>query len=328
MSKESSLEFASFQQVLALFLSAEVVLLIDIVMGAFWVPVGVTHVVFVGQVFLWSPHLLGAVWVLLRWERSLALWNVDLVLCHQVMESRIHLVLEPSEGHTEIVVGMDTNGQFTWNGIPRILVHVPNWSVTVGHLRHLIVGSRWPENFNLFSLGVGNDLPADVGLVGLVEDIDAHVDNHVCVVNLLGRGEAHLLDAESLTAGKPRHATHELIDVSRLWNVVPVSSQISVQFLDVLHGPGAVVCWDWTRLPDWMDVSHVINRRRWVRVECLDIRIHVLRRWQFLWQDIVLEIRRVVGTVRERHGLHGRHHSLFHVGQPFGFGSRGWCFKG
>ena len=65
MSEESSLEFASFQQVLALFLSAEVVLLIDIVMSAFWVPVGVTHVVFVGQVLLWSPHLLGAVWVLL-----------------------------------------------------------------------------------------------------------------------------------------------------------------------------------------------------------------------------------------------------------------------
>ena len=92
-------------------------------------------------------------------------------------------------------------------------MHLPDRSVTVSHLSHLIVGTGGPQYFDLLSLGVGDNLTADVGLVGFVEDIDSHVDDHIGIVNLLIWSETELLDSESLTTGKSWSTSHKFIDI-------------------------------------------------------------------------------------------------------------------
>ena len=129
------------------------------------------------------------------------------------MQSRILLVFEPSVGHSEIVVWVNTNGQLTWNWIPRVLMHLPNGRVTIGHLRHFVVSSCGPKHFDLFAFRVGNDLSADVGLICLVEYVDPHIDHHIGEVNLFDWVHAELLDTKTLTTGESGHTAHQLVDI-------------------------------------------------------------------------------------------------------------------
>lgn len=133
-------------------LPLEVGFVVDVVMSALWIPVRVPHFVLVLEVLLGSPSLRRAVWVLRRWEWTFILWNVNLILRHQVVQSGVLLVFEPSVRNTEIVVGVDNEGQLTWDWIPRVLVHFPNGRITENHLGHLIIGTRWPENLCLLTL--------------------------------------------------------------------------------------------------------------------------------------------------------------------------------
>jgi len=240
------------------------------------VPVGIAHGIFFGKILLGSPHLLRAVRVLLCREWTLVFWDVDLILGHQVMNTRILLVLEEGVGDTEIVIGMNTDGQLTWNRIPRVLVHFPDRGVTICHHGHFIISTGRPQDFNLLTLGVSNDLSANISLVSFIEDIDSHIDDKVRVINLFIGGKTKLLNTKSLTSSEPWNTSQKLLDVSRLGCVIPRSAHVTVKFLDILHGPGAIVCRDGSRLSNRMDVSHVINGRRRVRVECLDVSIKIL----------------------------------------------------
>jgi len=165
-------------------------------------------------------------------------------------------------------------------------VHFPNRSVTIGHLGHFIIGTGWPEDFDLLSLGVRHDLTADVGLVGLIEYIDSHVDDHVRVINLFVRRESELLDTESLTTSQSWHASQELFNVGRLHGVVPGSAHLPVELLDIFHGPGAIVCWDGATLSHGVDVTHIVDRRRRVRVERLDVSVDILSRGQLFGHEM------------------------------------------
>ena len=273
-------------EVLARGAALEIVPIVDVVVGVLGVPVWIAHGILFCQVLLWTPHLLRAVWVLLGWEWTLVLWNVHLILGHEVVQTRVLLVLEPCVGDTEIVVWVDTDGQLTWNGIPRVLVHLPDRRVTVRHLRHFIVGACWPQNLNLFALRVCDDLAADVGLVSLIEHIDTQVNYKVSVVNFFIGCETELLNTEGFTSSETWHTAKKLLNISRLWSVIPGCPHVSVQFLDVLHRPRTIVCWNGTRLTHGMNVSHVVNGRGWVRVERLDVRVDVLSRRQLLRHQV------------------------------------------
>ena len=51
---------------------------------------------------------------------------------------------------------------------------------------------------------------------------------------------------------------------------------MTVELLDVLHGPRSIIGWNGARLSDRMNVSHVVDGWWWVRVECLNVRVDVL----------------------------------------------------
>jgi hypothetical protein len=94
----------------ALGLSLEVLLVVDIVVRVFWIPVGVTELILFKQVFLGTPHFFAAVWVFRRGEWSGIFWDVHLILSHKVVNTRVHLVLEEGVWHTQVVVWVCSNG--------------------------------------------------------------------------------------------------------------------------------------------------------------------------------------------------------------------------
>ena len=96
-------------QILARVLTLEVVPVVDIVVSVFRVPVRIAHRILVRQIFLRSPHVFRAVRVGFAWEWTLVLWDVYLIIGHQVMYTGVLLVLEPSIGDTKIVVRVDTD---------------------------------------------------------------------------------------------------------------------------------------------------------------------------------------------------------------------------
>jgi len=235
-----------FSEVFVIVFSFEIALVIDIVIGVLWVPVGVAHLVFLHKVVLWSPHFLRAEWIFLGWERSVLLRNIHLILSHQVMNTGIHLVLEEGVRHTEIVVWMNSDWQLTRNWIPWVLMLLPDWGITEGHHGHFIISSRWPKNLNLLSLGIGNNLPAKVCLVSLVEDINTIIDYDISEINFLLWGEAHLLDSQCFLSGETWCSSHQFLDIGRLRSVVPWTSHLTVHLSDIFHCVWSVIWWDWT----------------------------------------------------------------------------------
>ena len=83
---------------------------VDVVVSVLGIPVGVTHLVFLDEVLLRFPYVVVAVGVLRRGERSYVFRNVHLVLSHEVVDPRVHLVLEESVGNTQIIVRMNSDG--------------------------------------------------------------------------------------------------------------------------------------------------------------------------------------------------------------------------
>jgi len=108
---------------------------------------------------------------------------------------------------------MDSDGQFTRNGIPWIFVHLPDRGISERHLSHLIIGACRPQYFNLFTLAVRHNLTADIRLVGFVEHIDAKINNEVGEINLFIRCEAKLLNTESLSASEAGCSSHQFFNV-------------------------------------------------------------------------------------------------------------------
>lgn len=124
--------------------SGEVLSVIDIEIGVLRVPVGVAHFLLFDEVLLGSPIARGGKRVLGRGEGSSVLRNVHLIISHLVVDSAISLVLEPCEGYLQIVVGVNSDGELTWNGIPRVFMHFPNWSITIGHHGHFVISGGGP----------------------------------------------------------------------------------------------------------------------------------------------------------------------------------------
>jgi hypothetical protein len=163
--------------------SFEIALVIDIVLGVFWIPVRVTELIFFLEILLWSPEFFAAMRILLRWEWSGIFRNIHLILSHHVMDSGIHLILEPSEWNTEIIIWMDSNWQLSRNRIPRVLVHFPNRSITEDHHCHLIISCRWPKDLNLLSLRISNNLSSEISLISFIEYINTVVDDKISIIN-------------------------------------------------------------------------------------------------------------------------------------------------
>ena len=140
-------------------------------------------------------------------------------------------------------------------------MHLPDRSVTVSHLGHFIISTSRPQYLNLLTFGVSDDLSANVGLVSLVENVDAKVNNQVGIVDFFIRSETKLLDTESLTPGQAWNASQKFLNVCRLSCVIPRSTHLAIQLLDVFHCPCSIVCWNGSRLADGMDVTHIVNGR-------------------------------------------------------------------
>ena len=271
-----SVELAVLSEVFVAIGAHVVLFLVDVVVGALWVPFWVAHLVFFLEVLLWSPHLLGAVLVLLAGEWSDVLWNVHLIVGHEVVDSGVHLVFEPRERHTQVVIWMDTDRQLSWNRIQRVLVHFPDWGIAEDHHSHFIVSATWPKDLDILSLRVRNDLTGNVGLVCFIEHVDTAVNDQVGEVNFLVWREAKLLNSESFTTGQAWNSSHDLLDVSALSAEIPRGTHVTIQLLDVLHCPCSIVRWDWARLSGWVDVTHVVDRSWWVAVRCLVLGVVVL----------------------------------------------------
>jgi hypothetical protein len=190
------------------FSTHEVFFAVNIVVSVFRVPLRVAHLIFFEQVFLRTPHLFRTVRILGSGEGPFVFGDVHLIVTHEVMDSGIHLVLKPGVWDSQIVIGMNTDGELSRNRIPGVLVHFPNGSVSIAHLSHFIISCRRPEHFDLLSLGVGDDLTAAIGLVRFIEDIDSEVHNHVREVNFFIRSQTKLLNAEGFSSGEARHTTH------------------------------------------------------------------------------------------------------------------------
>jgi hypothetical protein len=142
-----------------------------------------------------------------------------------------------------------------------------------------VISSYVPAGHNtsrLFALGAGDNLARDVGLVSLVEHVEFVVDDEVGKIDFLIGGQAHLLNAESFSAGDAGHAAHNLLNISRLGAVVPGSSHLPIQLLNVFHSPGSIVGRNGTRLSDGVDVAHVVNGWWGRRVEGLQVSENVL----------------------------------------------------
>lgn len=271
-----SVELAVLSEVLLAVGTCVVFFLVDVVVGALWIPFGVAQLVIFLEVLLWSPHLLGAVWVLLGGEWSDILWDEHLIVNHHVVNSGVHLVFEPSERHSQVVIWMDTDGQLSWNWIPRVFVHFPDRSIAEHHHGHFIVSAAWPQDLDFLSFRVRNDLATDVGLVCFVEHVDTAVYNQIGEVNLLVWSEAKLLNSESLTTGQAWNSSHDLLDVSALSAEVPWGTHVAVQLLDVLHCPWSVIRGNRARLSGWVDVAHVVDRSWWVAGKRLVLGVVVL----------------------------------------------------
>ena len=97
-------------QIFARILTLEVVPVVDIVVGVSRVPVRIAHRILVCQIFLRSPHVFRAVRVRCAREWTLVFWDVHLIFGHEVVNTGVLLVLEPSIGNTKIVVRVDTDG--------------------------------------------------------------------------------------------------------------------------------------------------------------------------------------------------------------------------
>jgi len=180
------------------------------------------------------------------------------------MNTSILFVLEEGVWDSKIIVWMDSDWQLSWNWIPWVLMLLPNRSITKDHHGHLIIGGRWPEDLNLLSLGIGDNLPREICLISLVEYIDSVIDNYIGIVDLLIWGEPQLLDPECLLSGETWSSSHQLLNVSRLRGVVPRASHLTVYLSDVLHSVWSIIWWYRSRLPDWMNMSHVIDRWWWI----------------------------------------------------------------
>ena len=140
-------------------------------------------------------------------------------------------------------------------------MHLPDRSVTVSHLGHFIISTSRPQYLNLLTFRVSDDLSANVGLVCLVENVDAKINNQVGIIDFFIRSETKLLDTESLTPGQAWHTSHQLLNICGLSSVIPGSTHLAVELLDVFHCPCSIVCWNGSRLADGMDVTHIVNGR-------------------------------------------------------------------
>lgn len=245
-------------------------------MSAFRIPVGVTHLVFFFKVFLGSPSFIRAVGVLLCWEWSLIFWDVNLIFSHQVVNSGVLLIFKPGVRHSKIVIWMYTHWQFSWNWIPRVFVHFPNWSISKNHLSHLIICSWRPKDFCLLSLWISYDLATNISLICFIENINTEVNDKVSEINFFVWLETKLLNSKGFTSCQAWNASHHFFNIRALHCVVPRGFHLSVKLLDVFHCPRSIVSRNRSWLSNRVDVSHVVNSRGWVAMEGLQIRIEVI----------------------------------------------------
>lgn len=238
--------------------SGVVALIVNVVVSIFWVPVWITELLFLTKIFLWSPDLSGAMWVLLSWELSSIFRAEHLILGHHVMNSGIHFVLEEGIWNTEIIIWMNSDWQLTGNWIPRVFVHLPDWGVSEDHGSHFIISSSGPKDLNFLSLRVGDDLSGEVGLVTFIEDINTVVDDQVSIIDFFIWGQTQLLNSQCLLSSETWCSSHELLNISRLRSVIPWAFHLTINLLDIFHGVRTVIWRNWTTLSYWMNVSHIV----------------------------------------------------------------------
>ena len=58
--------------------------------------------------------------------------------------------------------------------------------------------------------------------------------------------------------------------------MIPWHFHLSIKLFDVFHSEGTIIRGNWATLSYWVNVSHVINRGRWVAVESLNVCVNVL----------------------------------------------------
>ena len=125
-------------------------------------------------------------------EGSNVLRNVHLVTCHCHLSTPLLLILKPGIGDSQVEISSDFEGRISpEEDFPMVVDSLKDRCEVNVDLRHIFKGLRIMEDFNFLSLGVGDNLPAYIDSVGLIEDIDSHVVGEVGIPDLLHRSESN-----------------------------------------------------------------------------------------------------------------------------------------
>lgn len=162
---------------------------------------GVLHVLLLRELLLWLPQVRPAEWVAGRAEWPDVLGDVHLVLRDVQLVGVLALVLEPGVGHRQIEVARWLDGRVSpQEDLPMVVSLLHDRRKT--HVQHsqILVLQAVPHDFYLLALGVGDDLPGDVHLVGQVEHVQPQIVHDVGVVELFVGAQAQFDDMFNLFA--------------------------------------------------------------------------------------------------------------------------------
>lgn len=141
------------------------------------------------------------------WDHILG-W-VHLIFNNVAFSPRFLLVLEPSVGYVQVEI----RDWLDWwvspeEKFPVIINKLLNWSESDVHHGEILVSLSAPQNLDLLSLGVGDDLSGDENLVGEIKNIQSQVIGKVGKINLFLWGQSEFNNVFTFLSGKTWNSSH------------------------------------------------------------------------------------------------------------------------
>ena len=122
---------------------------------------------------------------------------------------------------------------------------------------HIFKDERIPENLNLLTFRVGNNLTSNVDLVREVKDIKTNIVCKVSIVNLLKWRKSKFNNMLNLFSCDSWNSSHDLIYIHLTIVEIFRKGCLIINFFHVFHGVGTGIGRKWPRLSDWVNMSHV-----------------------------------------------------------------------
>lgn len=119
-------------------------------------------------------------------ECSDVFWKVHLVLGNDHFGWKFLFILEPSIRDTQVKISCDLYCRVSpQKDLPMVIHRFQNRSKSDIQRSHILKDERIPENLNLLTFRVGNNLTSNIDLVREVKDIKTNIVCKVSIVNLL-----------------------------------------------------------------------------------------------------------------------------------------------